>query len=213
MWYLLIQDMPPVFQNTRRDGHSGLSTPVTVWVCIASSVAALTLGGFTVPPRPWSLIDGVSALVTLGVFAWIFIIRRNKDTTHTHTSTSTKPQPPSLSSQPRKQEEAQDQANQIPSPKPSPPPAYSPGLMKSPSTSNKKSTPPLNVDIGRNTEPTLPSPLRSASFNPSTKTQSIGSRISSRMSAGSGKLYVYRSSWHSMRSKLELTHLIITAPG
>lgn len=91
-------------------------------------------------------------------------------------------------------EQAQDQANQIPSPKISPSSAYGLGLMKSLSTFSKKSTPPLNVDVNRDAESTLPSPLRSASFNPSTKTQSIGSRISSRISAGGKKLYVRPSS-------------------
>jgi hypothetical protein len=37
--------MPPVIRDTGRDGYSGLSTSTTVGVCVASLVAALTLGG------------------------------------------------------------------------------------------------------------------------------------------------------------------------
>jgi len=36
--------MPLIARDTRGDGSSGLSTPVRVLVCIASVVAALTLG-------------------------------------------------------------------------------------------------------------------------------------------------------------------------
>jgi hypothetical protein len=160
--------------------------------------------------------------VTLGVFAWILIVRRrNKDTAQTSTSTKSQLSSTAVAHRLRKREpanlvdleRAQGQVNQIPSPKLSPPPAYSPRIMKSSSPSNKKSTPPLNVDIVLDAEPTLPSPLRSASFNPSTKTQSIGSRISSRMSGGARKLYVHPSSRHSVRLRLELTHFIFTAPG
>jgi hypothetical protein len=135
--------------------------------------------------------------LTLCVFAWIFVVRRrNKDTTHTSTSTKSHPSSSTVAHRPQKSkaihiadlEQAQDQTDQIHSQRLSPPPVYSPGLMKSSSAPGKKSAPPLNVDVGRDAEPTLPSPLRSASFNPSTKTQSIGSRISSRMSAGAKKL-------------------------
>jgi hypothetical protein len=82
--------------------------------------------------------------------------------------------------------------------------------MKSSSASDKKATPTLNVDIDRdaNESATLPSPIRSASFNPSVKTQSFSSRISSRMSTGAKKLYVHHSGSHSARPKLELTHFI-----
>lgn len=121
-----------VIRNTRRDGHSGLKTPVKIGVCIASLVVALTLG----------------------VLAWVFIIRRRN--------------------------KAQGQTNQ----ELSPPPAYSPRSMKNSSPSNKTSAPTLNIDVDRGGDEstTLPSPLRSASFNPSTKTDSISSRVSSRMS-------------------------------
>lgn len=146
--------------------------------------------------------------VTLGVLAWIFIVRRrNKDTTPI--STSTKSRPPSITYL-ADTERAQDRPDQIRSPKLSPPPAYSPGSMKSSSASDKKATPTLNVEIDHdaNESATLPSPIRSASFNPSAKTQSFGSRISSRMSTGAKKLYVHPSSLHSARPKLELTHFV-----
>lgn len=139
-----------VIRNTRRDGHSGLTTPVKIGVCIASLVVALTLG----------------------VLAWVFIIRRrNKGTSPTSASSTTRPTDP---------EKAQGQTNQ----ELSPPPAYSPRSMKNSSPSNKTSAPTLNIDVDRGGDEstTLPSPLRSASFNPSTKTDSISSRVSSRMS-------------------------------
>jgi len=167
--------MPLVIQNTRRDGHSGLSTPITVGVCIASSIAALIIGAF----------------------AWMFIVRRrNKGTAHSSASAKSQPFPTTVAHQPRKLEpthpvgsrQAQDQTNQILSPKPSPSPAYSPGLVKVSSASNKKSAPPLNVDVDLEVKQTLPSPLRSVSFKPTTKTWSIGSRISSRVSVGAKKL-------------------------
>jgi hypothetical protein len=49
--------MPPIIRNARRDGHSGLSTPVTVGICVASLVAALTLGG------PSSMLHGAAEIV------------------------------------------------------------------------------------------------------------------------------------------------------
>ena len=48
--------MPPVSQNVRRDGHSGLSTPLTVGVCVASLIAALTLGEFSVLPSSSEMV-------------------------------------------------------------------------------------------------------------------------------------------------------------
>lgn len=162
--------MPLVIRDTRGGGHSGLSTSVTVAVCVSSLVGTLTLGAL----------------------AWIFIVRRRKITT-IPTSTTTVSEPPTpVAHLPRKPEpahianleKAQDQQTD---PIPSPPPAYSPGLMKNSSTSSKKSTPTLNIDVERETDAaTLPSPLRSASFNPSTK--SISSRLSSRMSTSTRKL-------------------------
>ena len=160
--------------------------------------------------------------MTLGLLAWISIVRRrNKNIAHTSTSTKPRASSSTAAHQPRKpepthltdSEQAQDQVNQTPSPKLSPPPAYSPRLMKSSSVSNKKSTPSLNVDIDCDTEPTLPSPIRSASFNPSAKTQSIGSRLSSRVSVGAKKLYALPSSRYSDRPRLELTHLTLIALG
>lgn len=131
-----------VIRNTRMDGHSGLTTPVKIGVCIASLVVALTLG----------------------VLAWVFIIRRRN--------------------------KAQDQTHQGDPSEPPPPPAYSPRLMRNSSASSKKSAPTLNIDVGREGDEStnLPSPLRSASFNPSAKTDSTNSRVSSRMSAGAKRL-------------------------
>lgn len=155
--------MPLVIRNARRDGHSGLTTPVKIGVCIASLVVALTLG----------------------VLVWVFIIRRrNKGGSPAPASTKSQPSPAT------DPEKAQDQTNQVTLSELSSPPAYSPGSMKNSSPSNKRSTPALNVDVDRGGDEstTLPSPLRSASFNPSTKTDSIASRISSRMSAGAKRL-------------------------
>jgi len=136
--------------------------------------------------------------LTLGVLAWRLIVwRRNRGAPPTPSSTKfplsptaivhllQKPEPIYLADT----ERGQDYANRIPSPKLSPPPAYSPRLMmKSSPTSNKKSTPTLNLDVNCDAEATQPSPIRSASFNPNTKTQSFSSRISSRMSIGAKKL-------------------------
>lgn len=187
--------MPVVIQNARRDGHPGLSTPTTVGICIASSAAVLALGEPSVLPSPSEIVVTDRLYLTLGVFAWIFIVRRRNGVA-ARTSASTKSQPSSSTHarQLRKPEpanlvdlkRAHGQANQILSPTLPPPPAYSPGLTKS--SSHKKSTPPLNVEVDLDKESTLPSPLRSASFNPSPKTQSIGSRISSRVSVGTKTL-------------------------
>ncbi|KAF9652884.1 hypothetical protein BDM02DRAFT_3108515 [Thelephora ganbajun] len=163
--------MPLVIRTIRGDEDSGLSTPITVVVCIASSVAALTLG----------------------ILTWRFIVwRKNKGTTPTSVPSrsslspttvvhlSQKPEPTYLVDP----EKGRDYENQIPSPKPLPLPV----LMKASPPSNKKSTPALNLDVNCDAEATQPSPLRSASFNPNTKTQSFSSRISSRMSMGAKKL-------------------------
>lgn len=135
-----------------------------------------------------------SALVALGVLAWRLIIwKRNRSSPPTSTSTKLLPSPTTIV---------------FPA---SPPPAYSPGLMKTSPTSPKKSTPALSLDVNCDVEATEPSPIRSASFNPSTKTQSISSRVSSRMSVGAKKLYVDHSSWHSIQRRYQLIHLILTA--
>jgi hypothetical protein len=143
--------------------------------------------------------------VTLGGLIWVFIVRRrNKDNASTSSSTKSQFSSTAAVFLPQRPESVH-YANQIPSPKLSPPPAYSPGLMTSSSASNKKSTPVLDLDVNCDAEATLPSPIRSASFNPSAKTQSLGSRISSRMSLGAKKLYVHPSGWYSAWPKLELT--------
>ena len=51
--------------------------------------------------------------------------------------------------------------------------------MKNSTPSDKKAALALDVDVDREAEPTLLSPLRSASVNPSTKARSIGSRSTS----------------------------------
>lgn len=199
--------MPVVARNTREDGSSGLSTPITVLVCIASVVVALTLGQsymFHIATGGVVTDLRVSILVTLGVLAWRLILivwRRNKGAPPTPSSTKFPLSPTAIVHLPQKPESiyladterGQDYANRIPSTKFSPPPAYSPRLMKSSPTSNKKSTPTLNLDVNCDAEATQPSPIRSASFNPNTKTQSLSSRISSRMSIGAKKLYVHLS--------------------
>ena len=186
--------MPLVVQNARRDGHSGLSTSVTVGICIALSAAALTLGEFSVLHSPSEILVTDRLCLTLGALGWIFIVRRrNKGTAHTSTSTKSQSSSATLARKIQKPEPTNPvdlgRAQGL-SPTLLPPPAYSPGMTKSSSPSNKKSTPPLNVEVDFDIEPTLHSPLRSASFNPSPKTQSIGSRISSRMSGGAKNLYV-----------------------
>lgn len=205
--------MPLVIRNTRRDGHSGLTTPVKIGVCIASLVVALILGGSSMLQHTAEIVvTDLRGLVTLGVLAWVFIVRRrNKGTSPT--SASTKSQP-SSTTRPTDPEKAQGLTNQATPSELSPPPAYSLGSMKNSSASNKKSTPALNVNIdrGEDESTTLPSPLRSASFNPSAKTDSISSRISSRMSTGAKRLYVH-SGWHSMSLRLELTHFAHAALG
>ena len=185
--------MPAVARNTHGDGDPGLSAPITAVVSIASAVVALTLGRFSMLHNA---VEGVATdlrvpiLVTLGVLAWRFIVRRgNKDAPLA--PPSTKFPPPRLLQKPKPTHFAasvkgQDYANQIHSP----PPAYSPESMKSPPISNKKSAPVLNLNITDcDIEETQPSPLRSASFNPSLKTQSWTSRVSSRISMGTKKLY------------------------
>jgi len=192
--------MPAVARNTRGDGDSGLPTPITAAVCIASVVVALTLGRFSMLHKAAEGVVTdlrVFTLVTLGILTWGLIFwRRDKNTPLT--PASTKLLPPSttavhLSQKPKPThvadtEKSQDYANQILSP----PPAYSPRLMKSSPASNKKSTPALSLNTTDcDTEETQPSPLRSASFNPSSKTQSWSSRIPSRMSTGTKKLYAH----------------------
>lgn len=184
--------MPLVIGNTRRDEHSGLTTPVKIGVCIASLVVALTLGGSSMLQHAAEIVvTDLRGLVTLGVLAWVFIVRRRKEGT-SPTSSPTKSQS-SPTTCPTDPEKAQDQTNQGTPSELSPPPAYSTGSMKNSSASNKKSTPTLNVDVDRGGDEsaTLPSPLRSASFNASTKTDSISSRISSHMSTGAKRLYVH----------------------
>lgn len=39
-----LETMPPVIRNTRGDGNSGLSAPLTAVVSVASVVVALTVG-------------------------------------------------------------------------------------------------------------------------------------------------------------------------
>lgn len=142
----------------------------------------------------------VYTLMTLGVVIWRLIVwRRNKGTPHTLTSTrfplslSTivhlpqKPDPTHLVDT----EKSQDCFNQIHSPKPSLPPAYSPGPMENSTASSRKSAPALKLDVNCDRETTQTSPLRSASVNPITRTQSFSSRLSSRMSMGAKKLYVH----------------------
>lgn len=197
--------MPVVARNAREDGSSGLSTPITVLVCIASVVVALTLGqSYMLHIATGGAVTDlrVSILMTLGVLAWRLIAwRMNKGAPPTPSSTKFPLSPTAIVHLPQKPEpiyladteRGQDYANRIPLPKLSPPPAYSPRLMKSSLTSNKKSTPTLNLDVNCDAEATQPSPIRSASFNPNTKTQSFSSRISSRMSIGAKKLYVHLS--------------------
>lgn len=119
----------------------------------------------------------IFTLATLGILTWGLVAwRRDKNTPLT--PASTKLPPPSttavhLSQKPKPThladtEKSQDHANQILSPSL----AYSPRLMESSPTSNK-STPALSLNVTDcDTEETQPSPLRSASFNPSSKTQS-----------------------------------------
>lgn len=182
-----------------------MSTPMTVAVCIASVVAALTLGKSPTLHNTAQCVVSlvadlwVSTLVTLGVLTWRFIIwRRNKGAPLTPTSTK-----PSLSSTtvvhlPRKPElvyladaeKGQEYADQIPSPKPSPPPAYSLRLMKN-SPASKKSTSALNLDVGCDVEVAQQSPLRYASSNPSINSHSLSPCISSRVSMDTKKLYAH----------------------
>ena len=147
-----------------------------------------------------------STLVTSGALAWKTVWRRNKNDPPTSTSAKFLLSPTAVFYFPQKPEPTHladterglDYANRNPSPKSSPPPAYSPRLMKT--SSAKKSTPALSLDVSCNAEATQLSPLRSASFNPSTKTQSL------HMSVGAKKLYVDLSSWHSEQRRCELTH-------
>lgn len=193
------ETMPTVTRDTRGDGHSGLSTPITALVCIASVATALTLG------RSPILHDVAAFVVTdlrlptlaaLAVLAWKFIIwRRNERTPPTSTSaklfhSSTfvihlpwKPEPTHLV----RNEKDRAFATKIPPI----PPADCPGPMKNPPA--KKSIPTLKLDVSCDAEATQQSPLRSASFNPVTKTQSV----SSRTSKGAKKLYVDFSRWDS----------------
>lgn len=195
--------MPVVVRNARGDGNPGLSTPITVAVCIASVVGAVTLGQSSMfhNAAEAGVTDlRVSTLATLGVLTWGFIIwRRNRGTpSSTPASTKFPLSPTAVVDLPQKPEpthlvdteKGQDYTNQTHSPKPSLPPTYLPRLMMSSPPSNKKSTPALNLDVNYEAEPTQPSPLRSASFNPRAKTQSFSSRISSRMSMAAKKLYV-----------------------
>jgi len=137
----------------------------------------------------------VSTPVTLGVVIWRFIVWRNKSTASTPASTRFPPSPTTIVRLPQTPDPThlaymgkfQDYTNRIPSPNPSLPPVYSPGPTKSSPTSSKKSTPSLSLDVNCEAERTQPSPLRSASFNPSIKTQLFSS---SRVSMGAKKLYV-----------------------
>ena len=157
----------------------------------------------------------VSTLVTLGVLTWRLIAwGRNKVTppltrfTFSPTTVVHLPQKPEQTHL-ADTEEGQDYAFQAPSAKPLPPPVYSPGPMMSSSTSNKKSTPTLKLDVSCDAEATLSSPL---SFSSSTKTQSFSSHTSSRMSMGAKKLYVDLSGRHSARRRPGLMCFILTAP-
>lgn len=133
--------------------------------------------------------------VTLGVLVWRFIAwRRNKSTPSALTSTPAtvvrlprEPEP----THPADTEKGLDYAHQVPSKKFLSPPTYSSESMKG-SPSTDKSPPALNLDVSCGTGTTQRSPLRSASFNPSAKTQSLSSRISARMSVDTKKLYVNR---------------------
>lgn len=197
--------MPVVARDTHGDGDSSLSMPIAIVVCIASVVGVLTLGqSFVFHNAAEDLVTDlrVSALMALGVLTWRFIVwRRDKDTAPTPTSTKFPLSPTAFVHLPRKPEpirlasagKGQNYAIQVPSPNPSPPPAYSPRLMKSSPASNKKLAPALSLDVSCDAEVAQPSPLRSTSFNSSAKTQSFGSRLSSRMSMGAKKLYVYFS--------------------
>ena len=194
-----VEVMPAVARDIHGDGDFGLSAPITAVVCIASVVGALTLGRFSMLHNAAEGVvtdPRVPTLVTLGILTWRFIVwRRDKCAPLAPTSIKFPP-PPTIVHLPQKlkpthltdTEKGQDYANQTPSP----PPAYSPGPMKSSPASNRKSTPALSLNVTDcGTEETLPSPLRSASFNPSSKTQSWSSRISSRMSTDAKKLYVH----------------------
>ena len=131
--------------------------------------------------------------VTIGVLLWRFIVwRRFKNTPSALTSTPAtvvhlprEPEP----THPADSEKGLDYAHKTPSKKFLSPPTYTPGSMEgSPSTDK----PPLalNLDVSCGTATAQRSPLRSASFHPSAKTQSLSSRISARMSVDTKKLYV-----------------------
>lgn len=123
--------------------------------------------------------------LTLGILTWRFIIwRRNKDTPPT--TTVHLPQKPELIHL-ADTEKGPDYADKIPLP----PPAYNPGLVKSSPTPSKP-TPALNLNVTDcDTGEARLSPLRSLSFNLSSKAQSWSSRVSSRVSTGAKKLYAY----------------------
>ena len=123
--------------------------------------------------------------LTLGILTWRFIVwRRNKDAPPTTAvDLPQKPEPIHLADT----EKDRDYADKIPSP----PPAYNPGLMKSSPTPNKP-TLALNLNVTDcDTGEAQLSPLRSVSFNLSSKTQSWSSRVSSRVSTGAKKLYAH----------------------
>lgn len=122
--------------------------------------------------------------LTLGILTWRFIVwRRNKDApSTTAVYLPQKPEPIHLADT----EKGRDYVDKIPSP-----PAYNPGLMKSSPAPNK---PTLALDLNVtdcNVGEAQLSPLRSVSFNLSSKTQSWSSRVSSRVSTGAKKLYAH----------------------
>lgn len=131
--------------------------------------------------------------VTIGVLVWRFIVwRRLKNTPSALTSTAAtvvhlprEPEP----AHPADSEKDLDYTHQFPSDKFLSPPTYTPGPMEGTPSTDK---PPLslNLDVSCGTAATQRSPLRSASFHPSAKTQSLSSRISARMLVDTKKLYV-----------------------
>lgn len=137
--------------------------------------------------------------MALGVLAWKFFRRRNKNALPTSTPAKCPLSPTTVFHIPLKPElthladteKGLGYANRIHSLKFSPPPVYGFRPMKSSPASFKKFAPALNLDVSCNAEPTQTSPIRSASFNPGTNTQSFGSRISAHLPLGAKKLYVY----------------------
>lgn len=154
--------------------------------------------------------------MTLGVLIWRFIIwRRDMGVPATASSTKSQLSPTTVAHLPQKPEsthpadpEKGRKFNNRTSG--SKPPAYKLGLRESSPPSGKKPTPALHLDVSCDSGVKLPSPLRSASFNP--KTQSLTSRISARISMGSKKLYVHCPCSSSSACRLKLTYSFLQQP-